>query len=174
MTTQPILKPRGWLIAGGTETLVGLFAIATVLGDTLDEPGDNAAHNALLYLSGLLVVAGFLTIAATLVAMVNARGHETTAQSIDKVSVQVGQNGHLSKQLLAARTVDLVEMRDQIEAVARELTRNAIDDLKKDSSATYESLQAEIKQLRVSLAHSYVDSLGEHPPTLRVVPSPRP
>lgn len=140
-------QPRGWLIAGGTETAIGLVAIAIVLTATLTHPGENAAHSALLYLSGLLVVAGFITIAATLAALVNARWHLATSKQISQVALQVGHNGYLANQLLAARTVDLVEMQDRMEGVARDLTVNAIADLQKSSDSRYHALSDHVAEL---------------------------
>lgn len=166
-------QPRGWLIAGGAETIIGVIAIAICLTAALAHPGDNAAHSAMLYLSGLLVVAGFITIAATLITAANTRNHEATVRRIDQVALQIGHNGYLAQQLLAARTVDLAEVRDQIEATARDLTVNAIEDLKKSSAAQHDAVTEEFRQVKLAIAQAYVDSLGESPAQLRAVPPPR-
>lgn len=164
---------RTYLDWGPALLIVGLFILAIVWTVVLTEPiPETAAAMARTAAIALVLSGVFLTCQLTALKALTRQ----QAEIVRPIAAQVATNTVTIGRLEAARTIDQHNLRkaeERMEGLVRSLTGEAIEDLKKASSDGFESLSEELRQVRVILAQTYVDSLGDNPPNLRSVPPPR-
>lgn len=159
-----LVQPVGVRVGAAT-VLVGLLAIVATLASSFSRPASTTTHGAILFLASLVVIGGLVACAASWVVWKQAAHTHELAERQDLTARKIDAVNEVVRQLTAAPTVNLLELRQMVRQQGDELQEKVLMGhtmvARRFSDVLKEAIQTSVHSSKVDGVEEITKSIGE-------------